>query len=280
MMNLQHFPSKLFLFLVSLWENTTDYHICFRLQESRWPFLFGVIVVPALVQIVILPFLPESPRYLLLEKHNTSKAEKGMMCYLNSCNKAFFFFCRDAVWKGIFILVKSEYSNCKYAPGNYFPLAFSICFCILLKITVALGFFFSIHEFLQQANLYNVMLGDRNWNHPLAMCQTLHAMFIGEWKKISVFIDCPLCKVFAIFLMKAFFFLLFHSGFVYRMFCDSTTSVSLIKIAHIYLSENVQCSHISCFSFTDTDQNILLLTYILCINFFWCYRFCILCPLK
>uniref|UniRef100_A0A8C5NTP1 Solute carrier family 2, facilitated glucose transporter member 5 n=1 Tax=Junco hyemalis TaxID=40217 RepID=A0A8C5NTP1_JUNHY len=36
-------------------------------QESRWPFLFGAIIVPSLIQVVILPFLPESPRYLLLE---------------------------------------------------------------------------------------------------------------------------------------------------------------------------------------------------------------------
>uniref|UniRef100_A0A8C0BRB2 Solute carrier family 2, facilitated glucose transporter member 5 n=1 Tax=Buteo japonicus TaxID=224669 RepID=A0A8C0BRB2_9AVES len=50
-------------------------------QEPRWPYLFGAIIVPSLIQVVILPFLPESPRYLLLEKHNTSKAEKGMMCY-------------------------------------------------------------------------------------------------------------------------------------------------------------------------------------------------------
>uniref|UniRef100_A0A8C9FSP3 Solute carrier family 2 member 9 n=1 Tax=Pavo cristatus TaxID=9049 RepID=A0A8C9FSP3_PAVCR len=50
--------------------------------ESRWPFLFGVIIVPALIQVVILPFLPESPRYLLLEKHNTSKAEKAFQTFL------------------------------------------------------------------------------------------------------------------------------------------------------------------------------------------------------
>lgn len=56
--------------------------VCIHLQESRWPFLFGAIIVPSLIQAVILPFLPESPRYLLLEKHNTSKAEKGMICYL------------------------------------------------------------------------------------------------------------------------------------------------------------------------------------------------------
>ncbi|NXO56677.1 GTR9 protein, partial [Aramus guarauna] len=50
--------------------------------ESRWPYLFGVIVVPSLIQVVILPFLPESPRYLLLEKHNRSKAEKAFQTFL------------------------------------------------------------------------------------------------------------------------------------------------------------------------------------------------------
>uniref|UniRef100_A0A2K5W025 Solute carrier family 2, facilitated glucose transporter member 5 n=1 Tax=Macaca fascicularis TaxID=9541 RepID=A0A2K5W025_MACFA len=43
-------------------------------QESTWPYLFGVIVVPAVVQLLSLPFLPESPRYLLLEKHNETRA--------------------------------------------------------------------------------------------------------------------------------------------------------------------------------------------------------------
>ncbi|XP_076192062.1 solute carrier family 2, facilitated glucose transporter member 9 isoform X2 [Aptenodytes patagonicus] len=51
-------------------------------QESRWPYLFGAIIVPSLIQIVILPFLPESPRYLLLEKHNRSKAEKAFQTFL------------------------------------------------------------------------------------------------------------------------------------------------------------------------------------------------------
>uniref|UniRef100_A0A8C6K1I8 Solute carrier family 2, facilitated glucose transporter member 5 n=1 Tax=Melopsittacus undulatus TaxID=13146 RepID=A0A8C6K1I8_MELUD len=51
-------------------------------QESRWPYLFGAIIVPSLIQVVILPFLPESPRYLLLEKHNTSKAERAFQTFL------------------------------------------------------------------------------------------------------------------------------------------------------------------------------------------------------
>ncbi|XP_062492360.1 solute carrier family 2, facilitated glucose transporter member 9 isoform X4 [Pezoporus occidentalis] len=51
-------------------------------QESRWPYLFGAIIIPSLIQVVILPFLPESPRYLLLEKHNTSKAERAFQTFL------------------------------------------------------------------------------------------------------------------------------------------------------------------------------------------------------
>ncbi|XP_068925964.1 solute carrier family 2, facilitated glucose transporter member 9 isoform X1 [Petaurus breviceps papuanus] len=51
-------------------------------QESLWPYLFGVIVVPALVQLVILPFLPESPRYLLFEKHDQDGAEKAFQAFL------------------------------------------------------------------------------------------------------------------------------------------------------------------------------------------------------
>ncbi|XP_023601457.1 solute carrier family 2, facilitated glucose transporter member 9, partial [Myotis lucifugus] len=45
--------------------------------ESTWPYLFGAIAIPALVQLVSLPFLPESPRYLLCEKHDQAAAEKG-----------------------------------------------------------------------------------------------------------------------------------------------------------------------------------------------------------
>lgn len=50
-------------------------------KESLWPFLFGMIVVPSVIQVVILPFLPESPRYLLLEKQDTKAAEKAFQTF-------------------------------------------------------------------------------------------------------------------------------------------------------------------------------------------------------
>lgn len=51
-------------------------------KESTWPYLFGVIAIPALVQLVSLPFLPESPRYLLFEKHDQAGAEKAFRTFL------------------------------------------------------------------------------------------------------------------------------------------------------------------------------------------------------
>ncbi|KAL1790426.1 solute carrier family 2, facilitated glucose transporter member 9 isoform X1 [Sigmodon hispidus] len=51
-------------------------------KESTWPFLFGVITIPALVQLATLSLLPESPRYLLLEKHNEAGAMKAFQTFL------------------------------------------------------------------------------------------------------------------------------------------------------------------------------------------------------
>ncbi|XP_051864863.1 solute carrier family 2, facilitated glucose transporter member 9 isoform X2 [Pristis pectinata] len=50
-------------------------------KESSWPLMFGLNAVPALVQLAVLPFLPESPRYLLFEKNDVSKARKAFQVF-------------------------------------------------------------------------------------------------------------------------------------------------------------------------------------------------------
>ncbi|KAI4872574.1 hypothetical protein NFI96_010020 [Prochilodus magdalenae] len=47
-------------------------------QTRRWNFLFAFLAVPALLQLCVLPFLPESPRYLLMERRDEARAEKGI----------------------------------------------------------------------------------------------------------------------------------------------------------------------------------------------------------
>ncbi|KAJ8397818.1 hypothetical protein AAFF_G00435070 [Aldrovandia affinis] len=51
-------------------------------QESRWNFLFGFLALPALLQLCVLPFLPESPRYLLMERRDEARAEKAFQAFL------------------------------------------------------------------------------------------------------------------------------------------------------------------------------------------------------
>ncbi|XP_034021497.1 solute carrier family 2, facilitated glucose transporter member 5-like [Thalassophryne amazonica] len=39
-------------------------------KEEHWPLFLSVMILPTLVQLMLLPWFPESPRYLLIEKHN------------------------------------------------------------------------------------------------------------------------------------------------------------------------------------------------------------------
>lgn len=42
-----------------------------------WPILLALTGVPALIQLLSLPFFPESPRYTLIEKGDEEKAKQG-----------------------------------------------------------------------------------------------------------------------------------------------------------------------------------------------------------
>ena len=45
--------------------------------EEGWPWLLALTVVPALFQLATLPFCPESPKYLLLDKDDEMAANSG-----------------------------------------------------------------------------------------------------------------------------------------------------------------------------------------------------------
>jgi len=46
--------------------------------ESGWPALLGISGIPALLQIALLPFVPESPRYLIINKNEDEKGRKAL----------------------------------------------------------------------------------------------------------------------------------------------------------------------------------------------------------
>ena len=47
-------------------------------SDSLWPLLLALIVIPAVVHIVGLPFCVESPKYLYIIKDDQQKAKEGM----------------------------------------------------------------------------------------------------------------------------------------------------------------------------------------------------------
>ena len=45
--------------------------------EKDWPWLYSLIVIPAIFQLIALPFCPESPKYLMVKRGNDEDAQKG-----------------------------------------------------------------------------------------------------------------------------------------------------------------------------------------------------------
>lgn len=52
-------------------------------KEEDWPLLLSLVVFPTMIQLVFLPWFPESPRYLLIEKENTHATITALKWYRN-----------------------------------------------------------------------------------------------------------------------------------------------------------------------------------------------------
>lgn len=46
-------------------------------SDSLWPLLLALTILPAVLQTIMLPFCPESPRYLLIVLNQEEEARKG-----------------------------------------------------------------------------------------------------------------------------------------------------------------------------------------------------------
>ncbi|KAM8852141.1 solute carrier family 2 member 15a isoform 1-T1 [Synchiropus picturatus] len=55
-------------------------------KEEHWPLFLSIIVVPTFIQLLLLPWFPESPRYLLIEKHNIHATITALKWYRAKCN--------------------------------------------------------------------------------------------------------------------------------------------------------------------------------------------------
>lgn len=47
-------------------------------SDRLWPLLLSLTILPAVIQSAMLPFCPESPRYLLIVLNEEDEARKGL----------------------------------------------------------------------------------------------------------------------------------------------------------------------------------------------------------
>ena len=45
--------------------------------DNGWPYLLGIALFPSILQMSLLPFCPESPRYLLITRQREQDAREG-----------------------------------------------------------------------------------------------------------------------------------------------------------------------------------------------------------
>ncbi|KAM8924470.1 solute carrier family 2, facilitated glucose transporter member 9-like [Pelodytes ibericus] len=51
-------------------------------QDSQWPLFLSLVVIPTFLQLLLLPWFPESPRYLLIDKNNIHATIEAVRCFL------------------------------------------------------------------------------------------------------------------------------------------------------------------------------------------------------
>lgn len=60
-------------------------------SDDLWPLLLSFTFLPAVMQCILLPFCPKSPRFLLINKNEENKAKAGEftcdVLFLSSCSR-------------------------------------------------------------------------------------------------------------------------------------------------------------------------------------------------
>ncbi|CAB1344602.1 unnamed protein product [Coregonus sp. 'balchen'] len=55
-------------------------------KEEHWPLFLSLVVIPTMFQLMLLPWFPESPRYLLIEKRNVHATITALKWYRSKAN--------------------------------------------------------------------------------------------------------------------------------------------------------------------------------------------------
>lgn len=57
-------------------------------NRDLWPLLLGFTFIPAVIQCILLPLCPKSPRFLLINKNEENKAKAGQFAQASLTSSA------------------------------------------------------------------------------------------------------------------------------------------------------------------------------------------------
>ncbi|KAK6621842.1 hypothetical protein RUM44_001649 [Polyplax serrata] len=103
--------------------------------KEHWPLLLALTIVPTIVQLFVLPFCPEAPKYLLVSKGKELEAQKALMWLRNSSEV------HDEMEE-----MRSEYETMKVVPRVTFKELFTnnvLRIPLIISIVVMIGQQFS-----------------------------------------------------------------------------------------------------------------------------------------
>ena len=121
--------------------------------EDTWPVLLGLAGIPSLIQCIMLPFMPESPRYLILSKGQIAKAQEALQKLRNT----------KEVGTEIEAIQNEEKSNSNEASISVWKLLLSkkfrmcliVCICLHLsqQLSGMVAIFYYSTSFFQDAGI-------------------------------------------------------------------------------------------------------------------------------
>lgn len=63
-------------------------------SDTLWPLLLALTAIPAVLQSIMLPFCPESPRYLLIVLNQEEEARQGVPTHSFTTEQTWWHACR------------------------------------------------------------------------------------------------------------------------------------------------------------------------------------------
>jgi SP family facilitated glucose transporter-like MFS transporter 1 len=91
-----------------------------------WPWLFCLTIIPAIVQVITLPFCPESPKYLLLSKGRDMDAQRGLTLFFSS-----YYYFRNLTLSYMMIIDSKNMYN------QLVSLVTGLCICLIYNLTMS-----------------------------------------------------------------------------------------------------------------------------------------------